>query len=304
MRETCTVMKERYGCMTWSIYKVYKKLLLHVTYNTLSAEWLPFNCRYCLWLCALFQNQTHYITFTTQNPKKKEKVNVSETTAQYMLTKTLTSVRVHIVQSRERRLRVSGGTRLPPTTMWDSKWLPNTAEPRHCKGISPFPFLKQFGIKGWKKCCVYMCVCVCREGEGKRLEWSQIKKKGLKEPPPHTHTCNSKKLYKTYCGCGYPFLLVCECIFVFSLYVCSVHRGQYYGDLTYTTHLNHIWGRLLSCSFTSLASMITDMEDTVNVKITVELSLLVGHCLSIKGKVLWDCGIYWWIMCVCVWEGG
>lgn len=189
MRETRTVMKERYGCMIWSIYKVYKKHLLHVTYNTLSAEWLPFNCRYCLWLCALFQNQTHYITFTTQNPKKKEKVNVSETTAQYMLTKTLTSVRVHIVQSRERRLRVFGGTRLPPTTMWDSKWLPNTAEPRHCKGISPFPFLKQFGIKGWKKCCVYMCVCVCREGEGKRLEWSQIKKKRAKRAPTtHTHT--------------------------------------------------------------------------------------------------------------------
>lgn len=32
--------------------------------------------------------------------------------------------------------------------------LPNTAEPRHCKGISSLPFLKQFGIKGWKKGCV------------------------------------------------------------------------------------------------------------------------------------------------------
>lgn len=61
---------------------------------------------------------------------------------------------------------------LPPTTVWDSKWLPNTAEPRHCKGISPLCFLKQFGIKGWKKkCSVFMCVCVCVR------DWSAVRRK-------------------------------------------------------------------------------------------------------------------------------
>lgn len=57
--------------------------------------------------------------------------------------------------------------------------LPNTAEPQHCKGISSFPFLKQFGIKGWKK-------AVCERDRGKKKkererDWSAVRYKKNKK---------------------------------------------------------------------------------------------------------------------------
>lgn len=90
-------------------------------------------------------------------------------------------------RTRRRRRRVSGSPERrvarPPTTVWDSERLPNTAEPRHCKGISPLCFLKQFGIKGWKKKCS-VCVRVCgRAVSAWDLESSRMNRKG----PPHAH---------------------------------------------------------------------------------------------------------------------
>lgn len=83
-----------------------------------------------------------------------------------------------------------GSGRLPPTIVWDSKWLSNTAEPRHCKGISPLCFLKQFGIKGWKKkmlcvcVCAHVCVWVCAR-DWSAVGWKKKKEKGLSHARNH-----------------------------------------------------------------------------------------------------------------------
>lgn len=53
-------------------------------------------------------------------------------------------------RTRRRRRHVSGRPERKAAGASDSERLPNTAEPRHCKGISTLCFLKQFGIKEWE----------------------------------------------------------------------------------------------------------------------------------------------------------
>lgn len=71
-------------------------------------------------------------------------------------------------RTRGRRRRASVR---PPTTVRDSERLPNTAEPRHCKGISPFASLSSLGLKDDQK--KMLCVCACLRACSKGMRFGE-----------------------------------------------------------------------------------------------------------------------------------